>query len=300
MRYLYPEPLIAGDTIGLVTPSSPMMPGRLEAGIDYLKEKGFKTKVGRHVHDAHRFMAGSDEDRAQDIMDFFLDSSVKAIMATGGGYGSQRILPLLDYDLIRKNPKWVTGFSDTTALQTGLLKRAGIVFCTGFVFRDLDSLPVDPLVDKTLMACLSGESYQVEEGISLRSGIVRGPLIGGNLGCISALMGTPFQPDFNNSILLLEEVWSEPYKIDSMLSQLELAGVFKQISGLIFGQFERCDAQHFPDRDGTVDHIIDEWVNRISVPCIKEFPYGHRDRRCVLPIGKEVVLDSDIGMLTIL
>lgn len=300
MRYLYPEPLSSGDTIGLVTPSSPMMPGRLEAGIAYLEEKGFKTKVGRHVHDANRFMAGIDEDRARDMMDFFLDPSVKAIMATGGGYGSQRILPLLDYDVIRKNPKWVTGFSDTTALQAGLLKRAGIVSCTGFVFRDLDNPPVDSLIAKTLMACLSGESYQIEEGVSLRSGIVKGPLVGGNLACISVLMGTPFQPDFKDSILLLEEVWSEPYKIDSMLSQLELAGVFNQISGLIFGQFERCDAQHFPDRDGTVDDIINEWSNRICVPCIKEFPYGHGDRRCVLPIGKEVVLDAEIGILTIL
>ncbi len=300
MRYSYPEPLTAGDTIGLVTPSSPMMPGRLEAGISYLEEKGFKTKVGRHVHDANRFMAGTDEDRAQDIMDFFLDPFVKAIMATGGGYGSQRILPLLDFDVIRKNPKWVTGFSDTTALQAGLLRRAGIVSCTGFVFRDLDNLPVDSLIDKTLMACLSGESYQIEEGVPLRSGIVKGPLIGGNLACISALMGTPFQPDFKDSILLLEEVWSEPYKIDSMLSQFELVGVFKQISGLIFGQFERCDAQNFPDRDGTVDDIIEEWSKRINVPCVKEFPYGHGDRRCVLPIGKEVVLNSDIGILTIL
>ena len=144
------------------------------------------------------------------------------------------------------------------------------------------------------------ESYQIAEGVSLRSGVVKGSLIGGNLACISALMGTPFQPDFKDSILLLEEVWSEPYKIDSMLSQLELAGVFSQISGLIFGQFERCVAQNFPDRDGTVDDIIDEWSKRISVPCIKEFPYGHGDRRCVLPIGKEVVLDSDVGILTIL
>lgn len=300
MHYCYPEPLTAGDTIGLVTPSSPMMSGRLEAGIAYLEGKGFKIKVGRHVHDANRFMAGTDQDRAQDIMDFFLDSSVKAIMATGGGYGSQRILPLLDYDVISKHSKWVTGFSDTTALQTGLLKKAGVVSCTGFVFRDLDNPPVDSLIDKTLMACLSGKSYQIEEGVSLRAGIAKGPLIGGNLACISVLMGTPFQPDFKDSVLLLEEVWSEPYKIDSMLSQLELAGVFNQISGLIFGQFERCDPQHFPDRDGTVDDIINEWSNRICVPCIKEFPYGHGDRRCVLPIGKKVVLDAEIGILTIL
>ena len=103
MHYLYPEPLKAGDTIGLVTPSSPMMPGRLEAGISYLEEKGFKVKLGNHIHDTNRFLAGRDEDRAKDIMDFFLDEDVNAIMATGGGYGSQRILPLLDYNVIRAN-----------------------------------------------------------------------------------------------------------------------------------------------------------------------------------------------------
>ena len=299
MKIICPPPLVPGDTIGLVTPSSPMQEGRLELGVRYLKEKGFKTKVGHHVHDATRFMAGDDNDRAEDVMAFFHDDEVKAIMATGGGYGAQRILPLLDYDVIRAHPKWVTGFSDTTALQAGLLKKAGLASCTGFVFRDLDGHPIDPLIDKTLMACLTGEAYHIEEGISVRSGIVKGPLVGGNLGCISVLMGTPFEPDFRGSILLVEEVWSEPYKIDSMLSQLELAGVFNNIAGLIWGQFERCDAQHFPDRDGTVDDIIDEWSQRINVPCIKEFPYSHRDRRCALPIGKEVTLNADVGKLSI-
>src|SRR5690242_20588357 len=115
MPYVYPPPLKIGSTIGLVTPSSPMLPGRLEAGIAYLQNKGFKVKLGNHIHETHRFLAGSDESRAEDIMHFFADKEIKAIVATGGGYGSQRILPYLDYELIHNHPKWVTGFSDTTA-----------------------------------------------------------------------------------------------------------------------------------------------------------------------------------------
>jgi muramoyltetrapeptide carboxypeptidase len=229
VRYLYPEPLKVGDTIGLVTPSSPMMAGRLELGISYLERNGYKTKVGRHVHDTNRFMAGFDEDRAQDIMDFFLDPTVKAIMATGGGYSAQRILPFLDYDVIRKNLKWVTGFSDTTSLQLGILSKAGIASCTGFIFGDLEDSPLDSLIEKTLKSCLFGEAYHIEEGIPIIPGIVSGPLIGGNLGSLMALIGTPFQPDFKESILLVEDVWAEPYKIDSMLSHFVRDKKLKQI-----------------------------------------------------------------------
>ena len=232
-------------------------------------------------------------------MDFFADNTVKAIMATGGGYGAQRIFPFLDMDLIRAHPKWLTGFSDTTALQLGLLSQAGIASCTGFTFRDLENNQLDSLIEKTLMACLLGESYQIAEGSSLISGVVEGSLLGGNLGCLIALMGTPYQPCFTEHILLIEEVWSEPYKIDGMLSQLELAGVFKHIRGLIWGQFERCDAQHFPERDGSVDDIIHEWSERIGVPCIQDFPYGHRNRRCVVPIGKTVLLNADCCVLSV-
>ena len=299
MTHLFPEPLKSGDTIGLITPSSPMMPGRLEAAVSYLEQKGFKVKLGTHLQDAHRFLAGSDENRAQDVMDFFIDKEVKVIMATGGGYGSQRILPLLDYETIRANPKIVTGFSDTSALQLGLLKKAGAVSCTGFVFSDVeDGLP-DPLIEQTLFACLNGESFQIAEGQTVQPGIAKGTLIGGNLESWIGLMGTPYEPNVKNSILLIEDVGAEPYQVDSRLSQFDLAGLFDTVSGVIFGQFERCKAKYFPDRDGTVDDVIDEWSSRIKVPCIKNFPYGHSRRRCVLPIGKEVLLDAGKSILTL-
>lgn len=299
MTIIYPKPLKPGDTIGLVTPSSPMFPGRLEAGSAYLKEKGYKIKVGRHVHDNDRFLAGKDTDRAEDINHFFQDPEISAIMATGGGYGAQRILPHLDYDLIRANPKWITGFSDTTALQLGLLSQAGLASCTGFIFNNLDDGPPEALTEKTLMTCLSGESYEISEGKSVHPGTAKGALVGGNLGCMTSLMGTPYQPDFNQTILLIEEVGAEPYIVDMKLSQLDLAGVFEQVSAVIWGEFERCDAKHSPERDGTVEDVIHEWSKKIKKPSIKNFPYGHMKRRCVLPIGKEVILNADTCTLFI-
>ena len=291
MNYIIPSNLHPGDTIGLIAPSSPLQPGRLEARTRYLSQKGFKVKPGRHLQDGDRFLAGKDANRAADIMEFIIDPEIKAIMAVAGGYGSQRLLPLLDFDLIRKNPKIITGFSDTTALQLGLLKMSGLISYTGFTFRDVDKPEIDPLVDQTLMNCLTGQSNTITEGIAVNTGKVKAPLIGGNLECLIALMGTPYQPDYRDCILLLEDVFAEPFQTDSRLSQLHLAGIFDVVAGVIFGTFSNCIANHNPERDGTIQDVISEWSQKINVPTIKEFPYGHIDRRCVMPIGKEIILD---------
>lgn len=291
MTYIIPAHLKKGDTIGLIAPSSPPRPDRLEVGTQYLKNLGFNVKVGRHLHEADRFLAGRDEHRASDIMEFIVDPEIKAIMAIAGGYGSQRVLPLLDYELIRKNPKIITGFSDTTALQLGLLKMAGLASYTGFTFRDVDKPEVDSLLQETFINALTGKSITLSEGVVINEGKVQAPLIGGNLECLVGLMGTPYQPDYRGCVLLIEDVFSEPFQTDLRLSQLHLAGIFDQVAGVIFGIFQDCIARHNPERDGTIQDVVSEWSKKIKVPAIKEFPYGHSDRRCMLPIGKEVVLD---------
>ncbi len=301
MDYIYPMPLTKGDTIGLITPSSPLMQGRLEAGIQYFEKQGFKVKLGRHNTKCDRFLAGSDEDRADDVMHFFNDKDVKALIATGGGYGSQRILPFLDYDVIRKNPKIVVGSSDTTALQLGLLKQASLVSYTGFTCGDVHDQALDLSIEQTLLSCLTNQSYCVEKGIGVHPGIIEAPLVGGNLECLIALMGTPYQPDFKGSILFIEEVRQEPYKIDCMLSHLDLAGIMDQVVGVVFCQFEKCLANYFPDRDGTVDDVINEWAKRLTVPVIKNFPYGHgSNHQYVLPIGGKVRLDANAHSLAVI
>jgi muramoyltetrapeptide carboxypeptidase len=300
MNFIIPPSLRKGDTIGLIAPSSPLRLGRLEIGSLYLQQQGFKVKVGAHLHDTERFLAGTDAARAQDIMDFFMDREVNAIMATAGGYGSQRLLPLLDYAIIQSNPKLITGFSDTTALQLGILKKAGLASYTGFTFRDVDTDLIDPFVESTFLSALFGQAFHVEEGIPVHAGIVQAPLIGGNLECLVALMGTPYQPDFNGNILLIEDVMAEPYQTDCRLSQLALAGVFEQVAGVVFGDFVECIAKHSPERDGTIEEVIDAWSKQMKVPCLKNFPYGHGKRRCVLPIGKEIILDANKGCIHIL
>ena len=296
---MLPKSLQKGDTIGLIAPSSPLQPDRVESGTRYLESLGFRVKLGPHLKDSERFLAGSDADRASDIMSFFIDSEVKAIMATAGGYGSQRLLPLLDYDIILKNPKIVTGFSDTTALQLALFKKTGLVSYTGFTFRDSDTGKPNPLIERTLLSCLMGKPYSIEEGTKVHDGLVTGCLIGGTLSLISTLMGTPYQPDFKGKILFFEEVWAEPFQVDAMLSQLQQASVFDEVIGIIMGQFEYCVAEHNPLRDGTIHDVLNEWSARFKVPCLKDFPYGHGDRRCVLPIGGQVTLNATKAVVTI-
>ncbi len=294
MNDVRPEPLRKGDTIGLVSPSSPLTPGAIDAGVFYLKEIGFKVKYGNHIYDNNRFLAGEDKDRAKDVMDFFKDPEIKAIIATRGGQGSQRLLPLLDYEIIAENPKILVGFSDTTALQLGLLRKTGLISYTGFTLTTKSNL----LIKETLMSCFLNEPYCITEGEVVNPGVVEGAIVGGNLSLVTSLIGTPYQPDFKGAILLLEDVAVEPFNIDRMLSHLELAGIFEQVSGIIFGQFENC-ISHLDIESGTIDEVISEWSTRYKVSCIKNFPYGHGAKNCVLPLGKKITLDATIISVTI-
>ncbi|HFP6228070.1 TPA: LD-carboxypeptidase [Legionella pneumophila] len=295
MNILCPTPLQKGDIVGLISSSSPIMEQDIEAGVHLLKSHGFKVKYAKHMLASERFLAGKDSDRANDVMDFFKDSEVKAIIATRGGQGSQRLLPFLDYELIQRNPKQLYGFSDTTALQLGLFKNSGLVSYTGFTL----TIHLSNQVKKTLLSSLLGQEYMISKGIKVHAGVSRGPLLGGNLTLMTNLMGTPYLPSFKESILLVEDVGVEPYNIDGMLSQLDLAGIFDEVSGVIFGTFEHCKSKKSNPYDGTVEDVINEWAAKIKVPCIKEFPYGHGKQNCILPIGKVVTLDADNTCVTI-
>lgn len=292
------NPLQPGDTIGIVSPSSPVRSRALEEGIHYLTQKGFNIKLGKHIYDSSRFLAGKDEDRAKDLIDFFADPEIKAIIASRGGQGSQRLLPLINYEIVRNNPKIFVGFSDTTALQLGLLKMVGLETYTGYTL----TMQADSKIDETLIHCLMGKSYQIEEGLVSTAGIATGPLIGGNLTLLTSLLGTPFQPDFAGCILLIEDVEIEPFKLDGMLSHLCLSGIFNQIAGIIFGQFEQCIPleAHKNEEMGTAEDVIKEWASKINVPCIMNFPYGHGKRSCVLPIGRMVSLNANECILDVL
>lgn len=289
MNTLHAKPLQLGDTIGIVSPSSPVLESALEDGISFLKTLGFKIKLSEHVFSSERFLAGKDAERAGDIMECFINPDIKAIIATRGGQGSQRILPFLDYDLIQKNPKPLFGFSDTTALQLGLFKKTGLVSYTGYTLTS----HFDNLVKTTLSSAMFGKTYNISKGETVKGGNCKGILLGGNLTLLTNLMGTPYFPCFKDSILLLEDVGVTPYNIDGMLSQLALAGIFDEVSGVIFGMFEDCGSPTSQQSDGSVQDVISEWSSQLKIPCIKEFPYGHGNHNSVLPIGQLAHLDAD-------
>ena len=285
--------LLKGTTIGLITPSSPLFPGRLENSIAFFENNGCKVKVGNHNTKSDRFLAGTDEQRAEDIMNFFNDPEVDVLIVTGGGAGSVRILPLLDYDLIKKNPKPIIGFSDTTSLQLGIYSQTKLQSYTGFTCRDItEKDSIDPLIEDGFVNCFLQNNYSISGGNTVNAGKVTAPLIGGNLMCLLFLIGTPFRPDFKGKIFFFEEVLSEPYVIDGMLSQIFLAGIFDEVAGVVIGKFKNCESKIHPDRDGSSDDVINDWCNKIKVPCIKGFPYGHFDSRSVLPIGQLTTLDA--------
>ncbi|KTD53044.1 S66 peptidase family protein [Legionella quateirensis] len=293
MRIINPNPLQNGDVIGIVSPSSPLKSKSIDKGINYLRDMGFKIKFGAHFKEENRFLAGSDENRAKDIMDFFKDPEVKAIIVSRGGQGSQRILPLLDYHIIANNPKILVGFSDTTALQLGIFTKTGLISYTGYTL----TIPYNPLLQKTLLSCLFNEPYSVQGGDMVHTGVTTGELVGGNLSLVTSLIGTPYQPDFKNKILLLEDVSTEPFNVDRMISHLDLAGIFAQVSGIVFGQFENCISKD--DIEGTIDEVINDWASHFKVPCIKNFPYSHGVNNCVLPVGGFVTLDVPTRSLNI-
>ena len=280
-------------TIGLITPSSPLFPGRLKKSVDYFGKAGFSVEVGKHNTKSDRFLAGTDEQRASDIMRFFEEPSVDLIVVTGGGAGSIRTLPLLDIHTIEKNKKPILGFSDTTSLQLGLYSQTNLVSYTGFTCRDIAEFEnINPNIASSLNHCLTKTDYSISGGETINPGNVTGILVGGNLSCLCNLIGTPFQPDFKEKILLIEDVASEPYVLDGLFSQLYLSGIFNSISGLIIGQFMKCEAKFYPERDGSAEDVINDWTKKINVPCINQFPYGHFDERHVIPIGVKANLDA--------
>ena len=284
-------PLCPGDKIGLVSPSRQVTREEISAGVDYLKSLGFEVVFGEHVFDSFRYMAGTAENRAADIMKFYLDKEIKAIFATSGGDGCQYVLPLLDFEIIQKNPKPFCGFSDTTALLNALTARTGLVNFNGLTLNyDFRSGRLNPQLDKAVKTVLFGNDFCFAGGECIKEGKKQGILIGGCLSLLRNLCGTPYFPEMSGKILLIEDVEEPTYKIDLMLQQISRNPGFDKIKGIIFGNFLDCSVRK--EADGTIDEVIDFFAEGLDVPVIKNFPFGHEFDRRLLPLGAEVEIVS--------
>lgn len=284
-------PLCPGDKIGLVSPSRQVTKEEIAAGVDYLKSLGFEVVFGEHVFDSFRYMAGTAENRAADIMKFYQNKEIKAIFATSGGDGCQYVLPLLDFEIIQKNPKPFCGFSDTTALLNALTARTGLVNFNGLTLNyDFRSGRLNPQLDKAVKTVLFGNDFCFAGGECVKEGEARGELIGGCLSLLRNLCGTPYFPEMSGKILLIEDVEEPTYKIDLMLQQISRNPGFDKIKGIIFGNFLDCSVRK--EADGTIDEVIDFFAEGLDVPVIKNFPFGHEFDRRLLPLGAEVEIVS--------
>lgn len=291
-----------GDTIGLISPAGPEKPEAIKNGIEFLKNLGFKVKEGTHIYDRWGYLAGSDNDRAHDLMTMFLDKDVSMILCVRGGYGSMRILPLLDYEIIKNNPKIFMGFSDITALLNVFADHCGLVTFHGPMGSSKIS---DEETLKNFLFTLMQSScpYEIKapSGIPLHSevaGTAEGVIAGGNMSLISCTLGTAYEIDFKDKILFLEDVNEEPYALDRILTQLLLAGKLQQCKGFILGQFQGCSLQHY-ERSLTLEKVFQDRIYSLNKPTLSNFQSGHSYPKLTLPIGARARIDCNKGSIEI-
>ena len=310
---LVPEKLNQGDTVAIVAPAGVTYEKLyLKLAIESLEALGLKVKVGANVLQRFGYLAGTDQQRATDIMTAFTDKSVKAIFCLRGGWGSARLLPLLDYDIIRKNAKIIIGYSDITALLNAIYTLAGVVTYhgpnAGSPWREFSVAQLRALL-------FTGEKTQIKNIVEPNNSLVprdnlpqtivggkaTGKLIGGNMTVFNALLGSPYLPDFSGHILCLEEVGEWIYRCDRMISQLALAGIFEQVSGVAFGHFTRCDVEpnggygNFALMD-----IFEQHLGKLNKPVYYGAQFGHIGDKYTLPFGINAEMDADQGTIRLL
>lgn len=304
-----PSRLSSGATVGLVSPGGLISRESDVAEVERtLRDLGLRTVRGRHVLDRRGYLAGADEHRAADLHRMLADPAVDAVLALRGGWGCNRILPLLDYELIRQHPKVLMGFSDITSLLIALYARCGLVTFHGPVGISTWN---DFTVDYARRVLYDGEQVTMRnprhvgprgpimrDRIStIRPGTARGRLVGGNLSVLVSMLGTPYLPDWNGHILFLEDTEEDVYRIDRMLTQLSLAGILAQLSGIVFGKCTNCEAD---EPSLTLGQVLYDHFGRLGVPSFHGAMIGHISDKFTVPLGVEAEIDAASGTIQLL
>ncbi len=301
-----PKALKLGDTIGIIAPASPTTDERVIKAQERLIQMGFKVKMGKSPYERYGYLSGTDVVRAEDINTMFKDKEVDGIICIRGGYGTPRILQLLDYQAIKDNPKIFVGYSDITALHIAFTQIAGLVTYHGpMVASDMIGDFSDFSKDNLFRAIMNTEPMgkisnpEGEEITTINGGIAEGTIIGGNLSLIADTIGTPYEIDVKGKILFIEEVGEEPYNIDRMLNQLRLSGKLQEANGIILGDFNDCESKKH-DENLTLEQVINDQIKPIGKPTIYNLQAGHCNPMVTLPLGVKARLDADKKELIIL
>lgn len=308
---LLPRRLQPGDTVALINPSAAVYERQpYEVAHETLKALGFKVREAPNLRARRGQFAGTDAQRAADVNAMFADPQVHGILALTGGSGGNRILPLLDYDLIGRHPKFLGGFSDITALINAVHARTGLVtfhapvgvsewndfsvqHFRAAVMNAEAALLRNPKSNEDALAPKSNRTF------TIRGGKAQGPLLGGNLAVLTSMAGSPYWPSFDGAVLCLEDINEYIYRVDRMLSTLKIAGVLDRLAGVVLGGFIKCEPG-----EGygtlTLDEVFDDYFKPLNIPVFGGASFGHIRMKFTLPIGLPVEMDADAGTLRFL
>ncbi len=291
------QKLSKGDTVAIIAPSAQIADCNLNNGVQYLQSLGFNVIFAPHAHNVNRYMAGTDKERAQDVNWAFQNQNIKAVFCARASAGATRILPYLDYDLIKNNPKPLIGFCDNVALMLALNKKANAICWNGFSLTyDFKGDTFDSQIDRSLQNLISGKTQTITSGTTARQGQANGRLICANLSVLLYLAGTPYFPNLKGKILLIEDVHERYHKLDLMLQQLKQQPHFSELAGLIIGGFTDCNGDA---EDGTLTEIINDFITDTTFPVINDFAFSHQASRHVLPLGALIKMCADSCCLKI-
>lgn len=303
IKRIKPKRLKKGDTVGLIAPGGYILEDALTESIENIEKLGLKPYFTDNILARNGYLGGSDEKRSDDINHMFMNDKVDGIICARGGYGCNRILPMLNYDTIKANPKILVGYSDITALHNAIYTKTGLVTFHGPVatstfndfsinnFVNVIMEPKDRYIFKHSDDYKKGGDYEV---YTIREGKAKGELIGGNLRIVVTLPGTPYDVDFTNKILYLEEIDEKPYRIDRMLTELLLAGKLQQVAGIALGVFRKCDKKvgsQKGEKTFSLKEVLIDRLYDLGVPVIYGLSFGHIENKYTLPFGINAELD---------
>jgi len=311
LQPIKPNQVLPGSTVGFVSPASP--PYQIynatyyqQHVIDTMASYNLSVKFGKYAFVEWEYLAGTDEERAADVMSMFTDPSISMIVANRGGYGCARMIGLLNYTIIKANPKVIMGYSDLTALLTAIHLQTGLVTFYGPMGIDTWIGNYNGIYFSEVVLNASSPTFSIQDNYNwttITSGTATGRLIGGNLSVFVSIMDSIYFPNIqyfmNGTILFLEDVGEAPYSVDRMLRQLELAGVFNVINGFVWGRCTDCPT---PPQSFSVQQLMVQYIAPYNIPSFQGAMFGHDidDGQYTMPIGTMVEMDADKGTITML
>jgi muramoyltetrapeptide carboxypeptidase len=308
-----PAALKKGDRIGIIAPASNIdEPEDVNIARDMMEWLGFKPVIGKNVLKQYGYLAGKDEERADDLNEMFKRDDIDGIFCIRGGYGTLRMLPYIDYEIIKKNPKVLIGYSDITSLLLAIYKKTGLITFHGPValstFNDytmeyLNKAIFTPKpIGEVKMPRKSNPVETENRVIKIGKGKASGELVGGNLTVFNSMIGTPYDIDTKGKILFLEDIGEEPYRIDRMLTQLCLTGKLKEAGGVIIGKLTDVKPSEYKPafiNNLSIEEILRTRFEPLNIPVMYGYMIGHIKDKVTVPIGAMATINVENSVFSI-